>query len=88
MWSKASQGNDAEAEKYLEVLPAKYQIFKTLQRPLLSCFFKKNDTEAGFEKFINSESLNFARYRYLYINYLVRNQKLINIFINTYISMR
>ena len=75
MWSKASQGNDAEAEKYLEVLPAKYQIFKTLQRPLLSCFFKKNDTEAGFEKFINSESLNFARYRYLYINYLVRNQK-------------
>ena len=32
MWSKASQGNDAEAEKYLEVLPAKYQIFKTLHK--------------------------------------------------------
>jgi len=75
MWSKASQGKDAEAQKYLEVIPAKYEIFKTLQRPLLSCFFKNNDTAVGFEKFINSESVNFARYRYLYINYLVRNKK-------------
>tara|TARA_B100000029_G_scaffold343942_2_gene336365 strand:- start:81 stop:1784 length:1704 start_codon:yes stop_codon:yes gene_type:complete len=75
MWSKASQGKDAEAQKYLEAIPTKYEIFKTLQRPLLSCFLKTSDTEAGFEKFINSESLNFARYRYLYINYLVRNKK-------------
>ena len=41
MWSKASQGKDAEAQKYLEAIPVKYEIFKTLQRPLLSCFFKK-----------------------------------------------
>jgi len=75
MWSKASQGKNSEAQKYLETIPAKYEIFKTLQRPLLSCFFKKNDTEVGFEKFINSESVNFARYRYLYINYLVRDKQ-------------
>tara|TARA_B100001245_G_C22887203_1_gene426965 strand:+ start:795 stop:2498 length:1704 start_codon:yes stop_codon:yes gene_type:complete len=74
-WSKANQGKDSEAKKYLEAIPAKYEIVKTLQRPLLSCFFKKNDTEAGFEKFINSTTVNFARYRYLYLNYLVRNKK-------------
>ena len=75
MWSKANQGKESEAQKYLEVIPERYEIIKTLQRPLLSCFFKKNDTEVGFEKFMNSETVNFARYRYLYLNYLVRNKK-------------
>jgi tetratricopeptide (TPR) repeat protein len=74
-WIKASENKKEESFKYLNKVPNGYNSIKKIQNSLLQCYFDTDKTESSFKELTDKDKLNFPRYNFFLVNYLVSKNK-------------
>lgn len=60
----------------LNIIPENYKNFTLINNAFINCYLDSKKVEENFLRIINPNTLNFARYNFFYINYLVsKNRK-------------
>ena len=60
----------------LNFIPPNYKNFVLIRNAFVNCYLDNKKVDAGFLKLINPDSLNFTRYNFFYINFLLsKNRK-------------
>ena len=58
------------------IIPKNYKNFALINNAFINCYLDNKNVEARFLELINPDTLNFARYNFFYINFLVsKNRK-------------
>ena len=55
-----------------------YQNLSNLHKAFINCYLNSNETNKSFEILINSEKVDYSRYLFFYITYLIENNKIID----------
>ena len=66
----------------LNIIPENYKNFVLINETLISCYLDNNKIEEHFLRLIDPNTLNFVRYNFFYINFLIsknRNDEAIEI---------
>ncbi len=64
-------GFDASKEIF-DDMNSRYANIKKIQNVFLNCYFDTPNTKKVFENLLNTESTDFSRYTFFYVNYLVK----------------
>ena len=70
-WSSLSNLNLASAQNNIEVMSTKFENLKEIQKVFLHCYYQSQKTELLFKKLISNKKVDFSRYNYFYVSYLV-----------------
>ena len=54
-----------------------YQNLSNLHKAFINCYLNSNETNKSFKILINSEKVDYSRYLFFYITYLIENNKII-----------
>jgi len=55
----------------LNIIPENYKNFILINNAFINCYLDNNKVEEDFSRIINPDELNFSRYSFFYINFLV-----------------
>jgi hypothetical protein len=64
-----NRSHDYETE--LNIIPKNYKNFALINNAFISCYLDNKNVDENFLRIINPDTLNFTRYNFFYINFLV-----------------
>ncbi len=74
-WAALSNIDLAKAKMKLESMDPKFTNLTNIQNVFLHCYYQNNNTEMYFQKLTSDNKIDFSRYNYFYILYLIDNNK-------------
>jgi len=84
-WTNAAEGKKGESFGFLNKIPNRYDSIKKIQNGFLHCYFDMPETEMAFRELTENDKLDFSRYNFFLINYLIsknENKKIENLIDN------
>ena len=67
--------NISSAINLLEAIPKRFENLKKIQKTFAYCYFDSNQTEEMFRSLTSSPDINYSRYFFFHINYLISKNK-------------
>jgi tetratricopeptide (TPR) repeat protein len=67
--------NISSAINLLEGIPKRFENLKKIQKTFAYCYFDSNQTEEMFRSLTSSPDINYSRYFFFHINYLISKNK-------------
>ena len=71
-WVSLSNLDLNKAESKFNEMNEQFKNLKDIQNVFLNCHYKSKKTEILFEELTSNENIDFSRYNYFYINYLLK----------------
>tara|TARA_Y100000590_G_scaffold397066_1_gene478330 strand:+ start:1651 stop:3372 length:1722 start_codon:yes stop_codon:yes gene_type:complete len=84
-WVNAAEDKREESFVFLSKIPNRYDSIKKIQNAFLYCHFDMPETEMAFRELTEKDKLDFSRYNFFLINYLIsknENEKIDNLIDN------
>ena len=78
-WTEVIDQNQEKAFANIEKVPESFSKLKFIQKTFISCYFDSSDTTSFYEKIINENNLNFSRYNFFLVNYLLKKNKIFEV---------
>ena len=83
-WVKASEYDKAASFEFFNKIPDRYRSLKQIQNIFLQCYFDTPEAYEAYNDLVNDEDENFFRYNFFLANYLLHNDR--NIEVQTILS--
>ena len=74
-WIKFSNQEVDEGMEIFEKIPNHYNNLKKIQNAFLLCYLDDSKTHAAFEELVDDERIDYSRYNFFLINYLLLENK-------------
>ena len=75
-WSNFENMNNINlALSDLKSLPSRFQNLKNIQEVFVYCYFDSNKTDEAFRKLTVNSDINYSRYNFFHVNYLISKNK-------------
>ena len=74
-WIKFSNQEVEEGMEIFEKIPNHYNNLKKIQNAFLLCYLDDSKTHAAFEELVDDERIDYSRYNFFLINYLLLENK-------------
>jgi tetratricopeptide (TPR) repeat protein len=79
---KVFENRSHDYETELNIIPKNYKNFALINNAFISCYLDNKNVDENFLRIINPDTLNFIRYNFFYINFLVsknRNKEVLKV---------
>ena len=78
-WTEVIDQNQEKAFANFEKVPESFSKLKFIQKTFISCYFDSAEITSFYEKIINENNLNFSRYNFFLVNYLLKKNKIFEV---------
>ena len=70
-WTSFKNLDLNSAQNKISEIDSKFKNLRNIQNVFLHCFYKSEKTEFFFENLVSNEEIDFSRYNYFYVTYLL-----------------
>jgi len=72
---KVFENHSHDYETELNIIPKNYKNFALINNAFISCYLDNKNVDENFLRIVNPDTLNFTRYNFFYINFLVSKNR-------------
>ena len=75
-WGSFSNLSLEKAEKKIDAINPRFKNLKKIQKAFLHCYYASPNTDLFFQRLSTNKDIDFSRYNYFYVKYLIKSGKI------------